>query len=370
MRHMRFVMIALAALALVIAGCDREITGDVELADQSASNCFDCHSDQDFTLLHAQDQFAVSLHATGETVERNRLYSSRYQSCERCHTHEGFVAEVTGTEVQADHFTNFDCFTCHAPHSNGNLTVRVQDAVSIPGGYVYDKEASNTCASCHQSRDAVEVSVPADAVNITFTSNRWGPHHGHHSDMLIGVNGYEFDGYDYNNSWHGQNIDNGCISCHMSDKNTNAMVGGHTFWMVGEFHEEEVENIAACTGCHSELETFNIDFPSGADYDWDGTAEGVQHEVEGLLDSLATLLVGAGVIDAEDHLPVPDQTMSADSAGAVYNYLFVHGDRSEGIHNTDYTVGLLQSSINYFVHGDPNGSEPTIAGRPATFSAH
>ena len=369
MRHMSFVMVALAALLLVIAGCDREITGDVKLADQSASNCFECHSDRDFALLHAQDQFAVSKHATGETVERNRQYSSRYQSCERCHTHEGFVAVATGTEVQADDFTNFNCFTCHAPHSDGNLTVRLEDAQSIPGGYTYDKGSSNTCAYCHQSRDAVEVSVPPGAANITFANNRWGPHHSIHADVFLGVNGYEYDGYTYTNSWHTTGIDEGCVTCHMSDKNTNAMVGGHTFSMVGEFHEEEVENLAACTKCHEAFESFNVDFPANSDYDWDGAAEGVQVEVEGLLDSLATLLVGAGVIDAEDHLPVANTTISADSAGAVYNYLFIHGDRSEGIHNTNYIVGLLQSSINFIVHRDPNGGA-TVAARPATFSAH
>jgi len=78
MKHAKLLLLALLTVTLIAAGCDREITGDVELADNSSSNCFTCHSDQDFTLLHAQDQFAVSIHATGETSERNRLNASYY----------------------------------------------------------------------------------------------------------------------------------------------------------------------------------------------------------------------------------------------------------------------------------------------------
>jgi hypothetical protein len=36
----------------------------------------------------------------------------------------------------------------------------------------------------------------------------------------------------------------------------------------------------------------------------------------------------------------------------------VHEDRSEGIHNTEYAVGLLKSSLHYIATGDPNGVAP------------
>ena len=47
---------------------------------------------------------------------------------------------------------------------------------------------------------------------------------------------------------------------------------------------------------------------------------------------------------------------SADSAGAVWNYLIVEGDRSEGVHNAKYILGLLTSSIEFL-----NGTLPTPA---------
>jgi len=372
MKHAKLLLLALLTVTLIAAGCDREITGDVELADNSSSNCFTCHSDQDFTLLHAQDQFAVSIHATGETSERNRLNASYYSSCEKCHTHEGFVANVAGMSADGDHFTHIDCFTCHAPHTNGDLTLRTVTAVALENGDMYDLGSSNLCVSCHMSRENVDEAV-VDSVEM---SSRYGPHHSNQGDMLIGTNAYEYTGYTYSSSWHGQNIDDGCVTCHMAAKTSLGEIGGHTF-NVAYFDEddEKVENTAACVGCHSTLEEFNIDFPADADYDWDGEAEGVQMEVTGLIDSLTVLLFNAGLVeyDAEDdeYSPIGDLVVpDADSAGAVFNWAFVHEDRSYGIHNTDYAVGLLQSAINYMAWGDPNGSPSRTGSKSELVSAH
>ena len=124
-------IMVMAGLLLLAVGCDREITGDVSLADNSSSNCFDCHSDQDFALVAAASQFENSIHASGNNTNRNRLYSAYYSSCEKCHTSEGFIAAVTGEPATGEHFTSFDCFTCHEPHSQGNLNVRVTEAVEL-----------------------------------------------------------------------------------------------------------------------------------------------------------------------------------------------------------------------------------------------
>ena len=79
-------------------------------------------------------------------------------------------------------------------------------------------------------------------------------------------------------------------------------------------------------------------------------------EIHDLLDSLGAILYSAGLVD-EDHHPVSGVEIStADSAGALYNYLFVEEDRSIGVHNTAYAVALLKSSINYLNTGDPNGA--------------
>jgi hypothetical protein len=177
--------------------------------------------------------------------------------------------------------------------------------------------------------------------------------------MLLGENAYEYDGYDYDeNSWHTTGVADGCIKCHF-DVSSAYDVGGHTFLM----SSEEEENTDACNvgGCHvNDLEIDEFDRLAAADFDGDGEIEGVQTEIEGLVDDLEALLIAADLLEyipeddawePTDKLVVPD----ADSAGAVYNWSFVHEDQSHGIHNTLYAVALLKSSINYMETGDPEG---------------
>ena len=46
-------------------------------------------------------------------------------------------------------------------------------------------------------------------------------------------------------------------------------------------------------------------------------------------------------------------TTSADSAGAVWNLLLAKEDRSHGVHNPKYIVGLLRSAIEYITGPPP-----------------
>jgi hypothetical protein len=76
-------------------------------------------------------------------------------------------------------------------------------------------------------------------------------------------------------------------------------------------------------------------------------------EVSAVSDSIAAYaadlrarLVTAGLLDNTTGLPRSVST-SADSAGAVWNYMMYAEDRSKGIHNPLYVKDLLASSINY-----------------------
>ncbi|MFH2036304.1 MAG: hypothetical protein ABIJ45_07875 [Candidatus Zixiibacteriota bacterium] len=341
--------IAAIILLLGVYGCEREIVNHVD-AEENA-DCFTCHGDDDFALIAAQKEYAASVHAMGETYNRNRLNSSRYSSCEQCHTNEGFVANVTGGEVAGDHFTNVSCFTCHAPHTTGSLGLRTTLAITLENDATYDKGNSNICANCHHSRADVTTYV-VDSVEL---SERYGPHHSNQSDMLVGENAYEYADYSYDNSYHSSGVVNGCLTCHMASGIYNT--GGHSFNMEGEDEGDEHFNVTGCNTelCHDgNMDDFNR--TSSVDYDWDGEFEGVQDEIAGLLDSLGILLVNAGVYDTATGLPIEDVIVpDADTTGALFNLLYVKEDRSMGVHNTAYAVGLLRSSINYLDTGDPSG---------------
>ncbi len=364
MNHVNRILLFLGMAALLTWGCDREITGDAYVASNASINCFQCHSDQDQALAQAEKQYENSVHGAGENSNRNRLYDEGYASCERCHTSEGFIARLAGGSATGDNFTAIKCFTCHAPHTNGNLTLRVQTSVSLADGTVFDRGPANLCASCHQSRRDVNTYV-VDDVEL---SEHWGPHHSNQSDMIIGENAYEFAGYSYTKSAHSL-APKGCVHCHMS-ASLHESVGGHSWNMRNE--EREFENISGCNvpACHDGTVS-TLDRLAEDDFDGDGDTLGIQDEIHGLLDSLQGLLIDAGLleeVDDEVH-PVDELVVSdADSAGALYNWLFVEEDRSMGVHNTDYAVGLLKSSINFLVTGDPNGA--AVRPRAQLMTAH
>jgi hypothetical protein len=84
-----------------------------------------------------------------------------------------------------------------------------------------------------------------------------------------------------------------------------------------------------------------FDFPL-FDYNGDGVIEGVQTEVQHLLDQLSALLPPAG--KPKTALTI-DSTWTRAQLEAAYNWSFVAEDRSKGVHNTAYAVGLLKASI-------------------------
>ncbi|MFH2055203.1 MAG: hypothetical protein ABIJ61_04540 [bacterium] len=346
MKYLKYLAPLLMLLVVLsVWGCERKIVVEDNSGDGNGAelaSCFGCHGDENLAVRHAREEWAISKHGSGETVERNRVHDEGYESCERCHTQEGFIAYITDTEVEAPyHFSHIGCFTCHAPHTNGDLELRTAAALTMPDGSAYNHGAGNLCANCHQSRVDVNTYVVAGAT----LSSRFGPHHGPQGDMLNGTNGYEYASYNYTNSTHTTAVADGCVDCHMAGAAgySGVGMGGHTWSMENE--EDEQVNTAGCnaSGCHSGLAT--LDKTANSDYDHDGYIEGVMDEVQGLLDSLEVLLTAEGVF--ANGSPASVTVDDIGVVGAVYNYQFVAEDRSMGVHNTAYTVGLLQSAIDY-----------------------
>ena len=138
-------VLSLAVAVLALTGCERKIVNEAPPPQDglAADACFTCHGDDNFELIAAQQQWVNSQHASGEnTITRS--------SCAKCHTDEGFVAEVLGVTADGEHFTTINCFTCHAPHTNGNMNVRAADPVTLGNGEIYDKGPANLCANCHR----------------------------------------------------------------------------------------------------------------------------------------------------------------------------------------------------------------------------
>lgn len=311
---------AIAAMLLVLSSCTRKITR-VEVTQQPQS-CFECHSDSNTAIVAATEQWQRSRHASGSTLNEND------SSCKGCHTSEGFIARisgVTGPDV-IENPTAIHCFTCHAPHTNGDFGLRVNAPVTLVNNITFDLGKGNICATCHQARRNVATYV----TTTTTMNNRWGPHHSPQGDLLIGTNGYQFAGYTYEFTNHRTAVQDGCIACHMKTT-SRYVVGGHSVNMAYDLGGEEILNTDACTTCHGAITDFN-------------DVGHVQATVDSLITDLAARLDAAGLTTAG----VPKSvSTSRDSAGAVWNLLMAKEDRSHGVHNPKYTEGLLRSSILY-----------------------
>jgi hypothetical protein len=320
-------LVLMFVFVVFIGACERKIT-TVETV-QTAQNCFDCHSDQNTMLVSAEAQYLRSKHASGDNIDRNTI--SYGTPCVACHTSEGFVAKVSGETIPSvvPNPTAIHCFTCHAPHTNSDFRLRVTSPRDLATGDSFDLGDANICTTCHQALQNVNTYV-TDPVTL---SEHWGPHHGPQSDMLLRTNGYEYAGYTYEDlDFHRNLTEDGCLDCHFKTTR-NYILGGHSFNMAWEVEggEEEI-NTAGCTAdCHGSMPDFNY--------------HNVQDSVATLMEDLAGMLETAGLIDDTGH-PL-EVTTSADSAGAVWNFLIAEEDRSHGVHNSKYIITLLQSSIEY-----------------------
>ena len=89
-------------------------------------------------------------------------------------------------------------------------------------------------------------------------------------------------------------------------------------------------DIAACTGCHADATTFDIN--------------GVQTEIQAMLDEVHTLLVESGIMNEEGR-SIPGVYPEA-VASAMWNYKIVEYDGSIGVHNAAFAKALLQQALD------------------------
>jgi hypothetical protein len=343
------VLLPIAVLMLVFTqACDRTITY-TENPEGEPQSCFECHSDQNTYLVSAEQQWLNSFHASGRVIQRGSS-----STCAACHISEGFVQRSEGLDVTGnDNPTVIHCFTCHAPHSNGDFSLRWQEMATLENGTTFDLHAGNTCSACHIARRSVDDYVGSGDDPVTINSTHWGPHHSNQTDMLLGSNGYEYDGYDYEITPHRSATRDGCVDCHFRTTSNN-VVGGHSFNMRGDALDEDgpttLLNTAACEPCHGELDDF--------DYN------GVQTEIAALMEELGVLLTNAGLL--VDGHPNRGFETNADSAGALWNFIMAEDDRSVGVHNYKYYKGLLESAIEYMEGGSAPQPPTPLAQSPVS----
>jgi hypothetical protein len=278
-------------------------------------SCTECHNDT--TIIWSKEaQFRESsVHGTGESFVRGEG-----TNCAGCHGHEGAEARIAAGLPPHDpsvegivNVSPFTCRTCHDIHKtytseDWGITGGLAPVTLEYTGGTFDGGDGNLCANCHQIRN--EAPTVADG-NIEVTSSRFGTHHGVEAAMLLGEGGLGVEGVV---SAHYENVENTCVSCHMGEERN------HTY-------EPEVER---CTECHEGAEDFDMN--------------GVRTEVQAMVDELTQLFLDQGIMNPDNGL-WNTGTYPEAVANAMWNYKFVVEDQSMGVHNTEYTMALLQQAL-------------------------
>jgi hypothetical protein len=297
--------------------------------------CLDCHN---LTVKgEVTGQYLTSAHAAGANV----AYAGGRVGCARCHSDQGFIeTQYTGLDTVAKAILlpqEIQCQTCHGFHQSfdfeneGNAALRAYRPVDLLMYRAADPTAapvtldlgpgSNLCTECHQPRRVgpkMAGGVPVtDSTYVSSTT--YGPHYGTSSTSLAGMGAAEIGtGYPAPGTGSAHATSSDCVSCHMHE-------GDHSW----------EPSLASCntTACHNGALT-------------SVTLNSRQNTFKTLLATLESKLKTAGLLDAAGS-PVKG-TYPSDEVAALYNYRWIKGDRSNGVHNFPYLETLLTNSIAVF----------------------
>lgn len=334
--------------------------------------CSTCHTpDVDTARFKAARtlEYQSAGHMTGTSWARG----VNSTTCASCHSTEGYLETVRNnyTTMATKAYptgTQPGCFTCHSPHAKGDFIVRKTTAINVKSFVAgvpdlsFNVGSSNTCVTCHRTRETSPMSPIPDPTktaatdSIVITSSRFYPHYGVQGQILLGKGGFEFAGYTYPSSYHttmanAKNIQ--CVDCHMASPTVivdgKPAAGGHTLKV--KYYSSSTDtigsaNVAGCraSGCHTDITANTMSMTSFKAY------RSAQADIAKGLDTLRALLIQKGWLVASTDLAnastsKPLVIKPAFRAGALFNYFFIEHEGSHGIHNTKYAKAILDASI-------------------------
>ena len=335
-----------------------------------ARTCGNCHAIDGIEQRVAGNVLFGGANGPANVTEGqiNYLHSTTARVSEASYAGVATVAAVNCTSCH-------DAFAQNDPHLTGEIYVPGSFPLRVPSSATDEARlekssvigtvdgtsggtygAGNACMWCHKSRKDVTNYIDPTTNNIT--SRHWGPHRGPHADVYTGKGGYHYAAATYGNSSH-QAFETGCLECHMPKTANNQDIGNHSFY----------PQLSTCqqSGCHATATNFDIIGGQSS------MKAGIQ-ELREALDAngwltrdesspYGALSASALADDAygEDHAnPDNANALTADEAGAMYNYLLLASGSAGGIHNPVYTRQLLWDSIRAVTSANPT----TLASRP------
>jgi hypothetical protein len=330
-------------------------------------NSGDCNQCHDAPTHHVKgSEWLVSGHANTTRVPSG----AGREQCVGCHTSSGFIGRIQGpTATTNTTFSAIGCQTCHEPHgmtspTNNPHMIRMLANVTMPDGTVVTNAGEGAlCLQCHHVRNGAAATNVANyqaGKPTWYGGSSFGVHDGPQGDMIEGVNAITY-GKDIPSSAHRYTVTNLCVGCHMQAAVTDPAdpsfmkAGSHTFAMsYSVVGTNGVTNIVdktdACVQCHGPIDDFDM---VRQDYNGDGVIEGVQTEVQKMLDQLSRMLPNGTYVASGNYVAdgLVKTSMSVKTnwptkfLNAAYNWQYVNNDGSKGVHNAPFATGLLKASI-------------------------
>jgi hypothetical protein len=262
------------------------------------------------------EAWSTSVHGSGTAF----AYAGGRTDCTGCHSGSGFSAAVAAGVNNADaqdavlaNPSRIDCRACHQIHetyTSKDWALETTDPVKLIAlDATYDGGMGNLCANCHQQRTAFPEATDG---KVSVTTTHWGGHHGPEAALLLGTGGAGLEGKP---AAH-YSVENTCVTCHLGGAGPDA---DHSFMPV----------VATCQQCHSGAEDLDVN--------------GKMTEIKDQLEQVKTALTTKGLLDKDGVIVVGDYP--TDYAAALWNYLFVEEDKSDGVHNYTYAKALLDAAL-------------------------
>ena len=328
-------------------------------------NSGDCNQCHDAPTHHIKGtEWYTSKHALASRIPTGPTRTA----CVACHTSMGFLARIEGWSSTNTAFASLGCQTCHEPHgqttpTNNPHLLRILGNVTMPDGTtVTNAGEGSLCLECHHTRNgaaATNVANYQQGKPTWFGGSSFGVHDSPQGDMIEGINAITY-GQSIPSSAHRYTVTNLCVGCHMQATAAPTdpsflKAGGHTFHMSYTLVSTNgvtntVNRVDACVQCHGPIDSFNM---PRQDYNGDGVIDGVQTEVQKMLDQLSTMLPGSAYVSNGNY--VADGLVKSSVStktnwptrflNAAYNWQFVNNDGSLGVHNAPFATGLLKASM-------------------------
>ena len=338
-----------------------------ESANLDVAVCGQCHQENAEDNQRVE-QWRLGPHGADDKYLSVSLSEAANPSCTKCHSPASFVDNLKGKALTRLVAGRLTCQACHDPHNVAQFPleahqVRVYDDVTLDDSVnpssrpvLTGQGPSALCMYCHNARR----SPPP-----TYSSANTLPHESTATDVLLGLRAstnVQTIVSGVTNTLASVTLENSahagvakCVNCHMYKTGSNTF-GDHTFSMTDRLTGED--NLAACNQCHAgvdpvaEFDHVSVVVsgrPHGGDYDGNGVTEGVQTEVDGVMTNLVTKMFATGMNRNGTGGALwagysTDAVVRAVQRNAAWNEFLIERELSHGVHNTAFTVRLLQWS--------------------------